>query len=358
MSGKCLALMLLFVVPAFAVGQETRTPLVVPLPEGGYVSFKSQAATASENRTSVSNLNLNSEFRSQALIDNNKVIHRVLVDGAGRFLFGYDLLITPDLAARKFRITVRPIDSEFESKLREQSANAPSGKVATLPKSAEPQVLEDGDALALDLLINQETGVKIVDVVKVSFDRSQLWDRPPATVPRDFTLDAVELRLKEHRLLVDGNLVSAGKPGSALAATLLWFYLEGKGRFIFSLVPREGYDFQKTGLIADNKIEFMWKGKRYELESSALVLSQEGLWSLWVLHDPTYTPFGPAEVTKDEVSRWEKWEAAIKGVRSRNPKDDTRTSHSNTPLEDVRPFQRFRVMVGGADRIENLWPKQ
>ncbi len=356
MSVKCFALLLLFVLPEFALGQESRSPLIVPLPEGGYVSFTSQTASIAENRsTSVS---LHNGVRSQALIEGNRVIHRVLVDSAGRFIFGYDLLVRPELSDKKFSITVSPIDSEFESKLRERSANGSGGKISTLPRSGETQVLEDGDALALDLLVNKETGVKIVDVVKVSFDRSQLRDRVPGTLPRDFTLDAVELRLNEHRLLVDGNLVSAGKPGSTIAAALLWFYLEGKGRFIFSLVPREGYDFQKTGLITDNKIEFMWKGKRYELESSALVLPQEGLWSLWVLHDSTYTPFGPAEVTKDEVSRWEKWEAAIKGVRSRSPKDDTRTSHSNTPLEEVTPAQRFRVMVGGADRIENLWPKQ
>jgi len=43
--------------------------------------------------------------------------------------------------------------------------------------------------------------------------------------------------------LVDGNLVLKGKPKTDFAGTLLWCYVENAGRFIFSLVPRQGYQF-------------------------------------------------------------------------------------------------------------------
>ena len=361
MRSKALpVLFLLLSAPVLVLAQNPRSALVVPLPDGGFVSFKSETTSVSENDTSGKNLNLHSQFSSQALIGENHVIHRVLVDASGRFLFGYDLQVAPEATFKKFRITVKPIDPEFERKLKMRSADLTDGKISTLPQSADPQVLNDGDAFALDLLINQETGVKIVDVVKVSFDRSQLWDINPPTIPRDFTLDAVEFRLKEHQLLVDGNLVSAGKPGSGISGALVWFYLEGKGRFIFSLVPREGYDFRKAGLVADNLIEFSWKGKRYQWQSTSPILPKDGTWNVWVLHDPKYTPFGTDETVQDEMSKWEKWEAAIKAAQQKAEKigDPQIPTYSNDQPRQPRPPQRFRVMVGGADRMENLWPKK
>jgi hypothetical protein len=64
--------------------------------------------------------------------------------------------------------------------------------------------------------------------------------------------------------------------------------LPDRGRFVFSITPHEGYDFQKIGFVQENKIAFQIAGDRYEWISSTPVFSGGG--NLWVLHDPEYLP--------------------------------------------------------------------
>jgi hypothetical protein len=94
--------------------------------------------------------------------------------------------------------------------------------------------------------------------------------------------------------------------------------------------------------------------------SNAPILPKEGTWNIWVLHDPTYVAFGSAQTAESEPNKLEKWDAAIKVAQAKARRigktEDPRTFDNNT--ETAAGPRRFRVMVGGADRIENLWPKQ
>ena len=341
--------------------------LIVPLPAGGFVAFKSETAWTDTKKTSTAEQRAPAIVGSEAIAEGDQLIHRVLQDTGGRFIFGYDLWVAPNPASKQFRLIVRPLDSRFEIKLRAgnpNEGNPPQSEViSTFPQPTEPQTLDDGDAFSLDLLINQSTGVKIVDVVRVAFDRSNIWENNPRMMPRDFTLDAVELTMKDYRLLVNGSVISVGRSTKACAGTLLWFYVPDRGRFIFSLLPREGYQFQKVGIIEDNRIEFTVNGTRYEWLSSSPILQGGGSWNLWVLHDPNFTPlFGsetPPPARKKDV--FEKLNDAVVatqdgGVRLRTQQSSTLSNKTNAPSAQATP-ERPRVMIGGADRIENLWPK-
>jgi len=365
--GLTIIVLLLSLWSLAAAQESARRNVVVPLADGGFVAFKSETAwsgSRSASTASGSQIPLG-EFKAQALVDDNRVIHRVLADASGKYVFGYDLLIEAVALSKTFTIAVAPLDSQIENKLLAGGSKVQPAHIATLPQAGEPEILDDGDSFALDLLVNQKTGVKIVDLVKVSFDRSNLWDDNPRNLPRDFTLDAVPLRVIDFRLLVDGNLVAAGKQGTKFAGALIWCYLEGQGRFIFSLVPREGYDFQKVGIIEDQRIEFTVKGKHYEWLSSEPILPSGGTWNLWMLHDPTYLPFGSQEVSKQRKGRLDKMDDSIKALedkvaRMREPGPTSGfRKRTEAPKPDAvqLPPQRFKVMVGAADRIENLWPK-
>jgi len=325
------------------------------------VAFKSETAWAGATKTSATAPAPQGEFRSQALVGEDHMIHRVLMDAAGRYIFGYDLQIQTVPASKKFNIAVKPLDQQIENKLLASSPDGQPARIATLPQSGEPQILNDGDSFALDLLVNQNTGVKIVDFVRVSFDRLNLWDDNPRTRPRDFTLDSVTLTVMDFRLLIDGNLVSSGKPGTNFAGALLWCYVEGQGRFIFSLVPRDGYQFQKVGIINENRIEFTVKGKHYEWLSRSPILPSGGTWNLWVLHDPKYVPFGSQEIVRKEKNKLDRLDDSIKAAREKAAKigdPAPETFHNKTEqVEPVPAAKRFRVMVGAADSIENLWPR-
>lgn len=366
--GLMIAAVLLGLWSLAAAQQDARRDVVVPLADGGFVAFKSETAwtgAAGSSATNTSNQIPQGEFSALAFVDDNRVIHRLLADAAGKYVFGYDLVIEAVPASKTFTIAVAPLDSEIETKLLANGSRLQPMRIATLPQAGEPEILDDGDSFALDLLVNQKTGVKIVDLVKVSFNRSNLWDENPRNLPRDFTLDAVPLRVIDFRLLVNGNLLAAGKPGTKFSGALIWCYVEGQGRFIFSLVPREGYQFQKVGIIEDKRIEFTMKGKHYEWLSSEPILPSGGSWNLWMLHDPTYVPFGTQEVSKEEKSRLDKMDDSIKAfeakvAKMRDPAPTSafhKTTDARKPDAVQPPPKRFKVMVGAADRIENLWPK-
>src|ERR1044072_2483284 len=237
--------------------------VVVSLPDGGFVSFNNETKWM-ELRQAIQLGQLPPPLSAHALTDRNHIVHRVLRDRDGQFVFGYDLLVAGDSATKKFKVAARPLSAELAGSLRVEESTAAEG-VPTFPKSTEVQTLEDGAEFSLDLLINKSSGVKIVDVVKVSFDRASLGGDIPAR-PRDLTVDAVAMEMKDYSLMVNSELIGTGKSKTGSAGALLWLYVPQRGRFIFSLVPRPDYAFEKVGTVSGNRIEFSIRSEEHTSE--------------------------------------------------------------------------------------------
>ena len=337
--------------PALADGvQDSKSQVIVPMQGGAFVVFTTEAVPA--GAPEVGGGFIESE-------ESPNQIHRVFVDRQGELFFGYELLVEPVAATRQFRVSVRPLSAEYEQQLRARPAFRgrrlhPSYNPAAFP--ARPQLVGDGDTFALDVLHNPRTGTKIVDVVTVSFDDPRLQNAPEsARPPRDFTLDDVQMKVTGYRLLVNGEQVSRSTSGCS--GSLVWFSLSGRGRFVFSLVPRPGYDFRKVGTASHNKISFEWDGERFEWVSSLPVVGGGGNWNLWVLHDPGYSydlfdPDPAAERKSASASAVEESVARLKGKRPR--------AELVQPSEagPAAPRRRTRVAIGAADRVEGLLPKK
>lgn len=354
--------------------QQQQRQIVVPLPGTGYVAFKTAAAptqattaTAAADASFVGASGIGAMLKPQMLIGENNLVHRVLVDTEGHFVFGYDLTVEPMLATKQFKIFVKPLSAELEKQLRARDAarlapaeqNQQARISKTLPRVAEAQIIGDGDELALDLLVNQQSGVKIVDLVKVSAAPFRSPDvafaYPP---PRDFTLNNVELALRDFKLRINDEEVAAKNVARECKGALVWFYVPGRGRFIFSLAPHAGYDFRKIGVIEDNKISFALEGTTYEWISRASVINanSSGKWNLWVLHDKDYTPelYAP-EARASETKSIET--VLHNAMSSKQSALKTTETTSNTRAANQSP-NAARVSVGSADRIENLLPRR
>lgn len=373
-----LPFIIALLLPAFAMAQEKRVQqLVVPLESAGYVAFKTEAVwPETQNASNVSEIDLQSAVKPQVLVDDNHVVHRILVDESGALIFGYDLVIEPLINSRQFKVSVRPLDPEFEKRMRARQSTR-AGRpgtlqlnTSTLPRSTEVQIIDDGDGFALDLLINPQTGVKIVDVVKASFDQSRLWESPRTPPARDFTLDSVEMAFKDYKLFINGRRVGGGRPSQGFTGAIIWFYVPDRGRFIFSLTPRAGYDFEKIGRIEDNKISFSIGEDVFEWTSSTPVVGSGGNWNLWVLRDTRYSPsvfYVPDQSAEKNMETPAVVFSSAQGVLVTNL-DTSRNARAQPPSREMSvtpvrargekiPLPRARVEVGAADRIENLWPK-
>ena len=350
---------LLICVHCLALGAAAQSPakrqLVLPVTNGGFVSFRSE--TSGPGSAQMTTNPLSALLFSQAIAGENRVIHRVLTDSERRVVFAYDLAINSDPITKKFSLMVLPADEAFRRSFLKDSAPLKAHEgFATFPTSTKPQTLDDGDAVSLELLVNPESGVKIVDVVKVTFDRSTLRENYLDAAPKDFSLDAVTLSIKSYELTIDGTLAGKSKSKLGCAGSLLWIYIPDRGRFIFSLVPREGYAFQKIGLLDDNRIEFEYNGEFYEWISGDSILPNGGVWNLWVLHDRDYKSWLGSKQSAPS--------SAAKGPNVFEKLEDRLlTRQGITLLRNTRPANAKqgidapqRVMIGGADSMEHLLP--
>ena len=333
--------------------------LIVSLPDGGFVSFQNQSVWT-DIRQEFHLSQLPTALGSQALTDRNQIVHRILRDPDGRFVFGYDLWISGDAAAKRFKVVVRPLAAELETSLRGNVVAAGEGGL-TFPRATEPQMLNDGAEFSIDLLINKTTGVKIIDVVRVSFNAKRLGDENPGIRARDFSLDAVAMEMRDYSLLLNDQLIATGKSKTGSSGALLWIYIPGHGRFIFSLVARADYPFQKAGTVAGNRIEFNLNGDHYVWLSSSSILREEGTWNLWVLPDPHYVPLVGARVEPppQEKGTFGKLDQTIGSIGQKSTISPGVSLRARVPNRTEResPKTRDRVMFGAADRIENLLPR-
>lgn len=352
-----ILLLLIHCLGVAAVAQNpAKRQLVMQVSNGGFVAFRSETPGAKSLPDSNS---LAALLYSQAFAGENRIIHRVLTDAQNNVVFGYDLWVNADPITKKFSLAVLPADEAFRRTfLKDFTPSRTGSSFATFPKSTTPQTLDDGDAVSLDLLVNNESGVKIVDVVSVSFDRASLHESNLQSMPKDFTLDVVALAIKNYSLTINGNLVGQSKSRIGASGALLWFYVPDRGRFIFSLVPRKGYDFEKVAVLDGNRIEFTLDGERYEWLSSESILPNGGTWNLWVFHDTGYTPlFGTAGSPPRSTTKGPNVFEKIEGALANRGAELTFILPGRTGSSKTTTPAPQRVMVGGADSMENLLPK-
>jgi len=208
-------------------------------------------------------------------------MHRLITDWKNKLYFGYDVVVTPQPEKDKFKVSIKPL-SINPSKF----VNVNNLVAQVLPKYPDEILVGDGDMITLEILENPQTRVKIFDLIKITTENlrggNYFLERKPA---RDFTIDDVELQLTNLEAFVNGEKIAKG---GGVSGANIYFYFQGKGRFIMSAFPRKGFDLQKIGVIENNKISFTFNGDSYKFVSTSPVLGTGGKWNLWILHDPDY----------------------------------------------------------------------
>ena len=335
-----------------AGAQEGKSQLIVPMQSGAFVVIRTESAPPSAGEAT-SDL-VESE-------DRPNLLHRVFVDSRSGMFFGYELLVERAGDSKQFRVAVRPLSEDYLRRLAERPAFRkrrlhPSYNASAF--STAPQTIGDGDTFALDVLRNPRTGAKIVDVITVS-----LSDIAPeaeaAAPPRDFAVEDVDLRVTNYELRIGGERVHKS-PGGMLSGHVIWLALRDRGRFIFSLVPRAGYDFQKSARLEGNKITFEWGGESFEWVSSEPVVGIGGSWNLWMLHDASYDfdlfDQKPATTASDPTFARKADEAARRAARLGTQADYGSKSEGGRPAP-ARAARRTRVIIGAANSVSDILPR-
>ena len=158
-----------------------------------------------------------------------------------------------------------------------------------------PLTVDDGDTLALDVLVNPRTGVKLVDYFRITrrppVVRGSLGDLSAAA--RQIEIGDVELAVENFELLLNGKSIYASKGG--VSGRFIWIDIPQTGRFIFSLAPlREEDGFRRAAYVTRRQLVFTNGADKYEWVSERPIVPASGVFHLWVCLDPTFTFPSPA----------------------------------------------------------------
>jgi hypothetical protein len=247
--------------------------------------------------------------------DASGVIHRVMLDGARRVYFGYDVIVLPLKGLNEYRLTVQPLTltPQLASRLLGEDhakwtflaaplMETPGGSVKAKTMSMD---INGGDVLALTLLKNEATGQRIIDYVTVQererWEGFRGFESVPrrefsfaSGTPRDFRVEDAELHIREPRVSINGQLQESSIDSRAdEAGVIVWLYVPKRGRFLLSLTPGEKSGFKKAGEVRGTTLKFTVGGTVYSLVSGSRIAPGQAAFNLYVLHEPAWVPTYP-----------------------------------------------------------------
>jgi len=112
---------------------------------------------------------------------------------------------------------------------------------------------------------------------------------PISGLARKFTAGDAELYAGAWTITKNGR-PDADTPQVATRGQLLYLYLPGEGRYIFSLVPRVQLGFTRAGQVNPNLLQWTSDGLTYVAQSATPIIPTGGPFYIYMLHDPAWQP--------------------------------------------------------------------
>jgi hypothetical protein len=157
-----------------------------------------------------------------------------------------------------------------------------------------PQILRDGETVALTLAEDARTGRRLVDYIRVG--TGVMHSR--ASVPRDIYADDAELAIAKPRLRVNGVEQPAASVPGMLSAPVIWIDIPGQGRYDVSYRPRGNEGFVRAGEVSENSLVFSLDGNIFRIDCSDRIATGSGTYNIYARKEPAGAPqVDPARVT-------------------------------------------------------------
>jgi hypothetical protein len=239
-------------------------------------------------------------YRPRELNSGRAFYSRILIDRAGRKYLGYELFLEPQqdpgaylLTFGKLGITPLDVAATYAARPSENSPSEPY-TLLPIPNLPEPQLVREGQTVTIDLLTDPTTGDKLIDDVHIVLMHPMHLPRVPTAsgTARDFLATDADFEIFEPQATLNGKVQTASGPGSLhdVRSALPWVYFPDHGRFILSLTPRANLGFRKTGEVRGGRIAFTLDGDSVKLESIRPIASGNGVYNIYVLHEPDWEP--------------------------------------------------------------------
>jgi hypothetical protein len=156
-----------------------------------------------------------------------------------------------------------------------------------------PQILRDGEAIALTLSADARTGRRLVDYIRVGTGAM----RSRAGVPRDVYAEDAELTIAQPRLRTNGVEQRAANSSAKVSAPVIWVDIPGQGRYDLSFRPRADQGFERAGEVSENSLVFSLGGNIFRIDSADRVATGSGTYNIYARREPGEAPTDAAGFT-------------------------------------------------------------
>ena len=144
-----------------------------------------------------------------------------------------------------------------------------------------PQILRDGETIALPLAADARIGRRLVDYVRVGTGTLT----PRQGIARDVYSEDAELTIAQPHLRINGVEPREGAFADTVHAPVLWVDIPGKGRFLLSFKPRTDEGFEKTGEVVENSLLFSSDGDIFRIECADRVATGSASYNIYSRKD-------------------------------------------------------------------------
>ena len=206
-------------------------------------------------------------------------VRHLISDNVHKREFSYDIVVEPAPDGRTALIRIE------RSTLRGRTILDSGWTHLELPKYPVIPNVHAGDTVALDLLVNDATGQKIVDYLTLR----RAGDMDLKSEPRDFQLTDVDMTLITPRVSVNGKPLPDSE-GLGFSGRVVWLYINGRGRYVMSLFPNQKLGYQKNGVVSRHGLLFHDGATEVRIECSRGVAPGGGAYNLYIKHQPDWRP--------------------------------------------------------------------
>lgn len=149
-----------------------------------------------------------------------------------------------------------------------------------------PQILRDGETIALTLSADARTGWRMVDYIRVGTGIMH----PRQDAARDVYAEDAELTIAQPRLRTNGvEQPAAGLPAT-LSAPVVWVNIPGQGRYLLSFKPRVEQGFEKAGEVTENSLTFWSGGNIFRIDCADRIAAGSGTYNIYARKDTAADP--------------------------------------------------------------------
>lgn|GEM_PF-2419671 len=156
-----------------------------------------------------------------------------------------------------------------------------------------PQILRDGETIAIPLATDARTGRRLTDYIRVG--TGVMHSR--AAVSRDVYAEDAELTIVQPRLRSNGVEQRAATLHAKVNAPVVWVDIPGQGRYDLSFKPRADQGFERAGEVSENSLVFSLGGNIFRIDCADRIATGSGTYNIYARKEPLGTSADPAGFT-------------------------------------------------------------